>query len=149
MAAHPYPTDATSWLLKALGFMTQFRMILTPAWLHRCEGAAVLPLCFLASNSCRDSCFFWTVAAIGLVAEDGSTAVEKQRPSLPMCVGTTTSFRVIGDVPVTAATTLGDVRRIIDTNPEFEAFLPHKYVAGCVVASDFGCQLDVPPGAGT
>jgi hypothetical protein len=41
MAAHPYPADATSWLLKALGFMTQFRLILTPAWLQRCEGAVV------------------------------------------------------------------------------------------------------------
>jgi hypothetical protein len=63
--------------------------------------------------------------------EDGSTAVEKQRPSLPMSVGITTSFRVIGDIPVTAATTLGDVRRIIDTNPEFEAYLPPKCASAC------------------
>ena len=41
MAAHKYPVDAVTWMLKALCLMTNYRKILTPAWIRRCNGARV------------------------------------------------------------------------------------------------------------
>lgn len=72
-----------------------------------------------------------------LKPDDGSTALERAKPSLPFAVGTPAMYKVIGDIPITPGTSLADVRRIVDTNPAFEPYLPQKYLL-------VSCQFNRP-----
>lgn len=49
MAAHKYPVDAVSWMLKAMTVMTDYRRILVPAWIRRCNGDGSALACSKAS----------------------------------------------------------------------------------------------------
>lgn len=49
MAAHRYPVDAVGWLLKFLTVMTDYRRILAPAWIRRCNSDGSTTACSKAS----------------------------------------------------------------------------------------------------